>query len=113
MLERAVGEVVVFRNGVTRLQESLVDAGLGEVVNGIVEGGAGDLRSVFFGGVAEGMEAGVQDVVRRGGANARILKGARDRVRQALRACVERDWEGGKGGFESAVMVGAAAALGR
>lgn len=103
----------MIRNGVTKLQEGLLEAGLEEVVEGIKEGGAGDLRSVFFGGVAEGVEAGVQDVVRRGGANARILKGARDRVRVALRTCVEREWEGGKGGFESAVMVGAAAALGR
>ncbi|KAA8908098.1 Golgi transport complex subunit 5-domain-containing protein [Sphaerosporella brunnea] len=70
------------------------------------------LSSMFFRSVAAGLEPRVREVVGRGGANARILKGAKDRVRGALRACVERGL-GSPVEFEVAVMVGAAGVLGR
>ncbi|KAI5776854.1 golgi transport complex component Cog5 [Geopyxis carbonaria] len=77
------------------------------------------LHTSFFRSVAAGLEAKIRDMVARGGANGRILRGAKERVRNALRACVERglvgleDGAGGRVEFEVAVMVGAAGALGR
>ena len=77
------------------------------------------LQTLFFRSVAAGLEPRVGQVVARGGANARILRGAKDRVRSAFRACVERGLAVGVGGeqqavdFEVSVMVGATAALGR
>ncbi|KAF8537394.1 Golgi transport complex subunit 5-domain-containing protein [Trichophaea hybrida] len=75
-----------------------------------------NLQSMFFRSVATGLEPRVSQVVARGGSNARILRGAKERVRNSLRACVER----GLGpvvqksvDFEVAVMVGAAGSLGR
>jgi len=75
-----------------------------------------NLQSMFFRTVAAGLEPRVSQVVARGGANARILKGAKERVRNSLRACVERGLGpvGQKGvDFEVAIMVGAAGSLGR
>lgn len=78
------------------------------------------LATSFFRSVAAGLEPRVRDVLSRGGSNARILRGAKDRMRAALRACVDRGMgEGGGGGgggggeFEVAVMVGSVGALGR
>jgi hypothetical protein len=86
----------------------------------LVQLDSNSLPSMFFRSVAAGLEPRVREVVARGGANARILKGAKDRVRNSFRACVERGL--GVSGtaqeqraleFEVAVMVGAAGSLGR
>jgi hypothetical protein len=75
------------------------------------------LPSMFFRSVAAGLEPRIRGVVDRGGANARILKGAKDRVKSALKACVERGLLGMEDSrgveFEIAVMTGAAGILGR
>lgn len=77
------------------------------------------LHRRFFGALATGLEPRVRDVVVRGGANARILRGAKEKVKSALRACVERGLEGVEGveagdrEMEVAVMIGSLAALGR
>ncbi|KAI5841283.1 Golgi transport complex subunit 5-domain-containing protein [Tricharina praecox] len=95
-----------------RKQKSLLDPVLTQLDSG------GGLPSIFFRSLAAGIEPRVREVAARGGANARILKGAKDRVRNAFRACVERGLVGaaaerGAVEFEVAVMVGAAGALGR
>jgi len=95
-----------------RKQKSLLDPVLTQLDSG------GGLPSIFFRSLAAGIEPRVREVAARGGANARILRGAKDRVRNAFRACVERGLVGaaaerGAVEFEVAVMVGAAGALGR
>jgi len=95
-----------------RKQKSLLDPVLAQLDSG------GGLPSIFFRSLAAGIEPRVREVAARGGANARILRGAKDRVRNAFRACVERGLAGaaaerGAVDFEVAVMVGAAGALGR
>jgi hypothetical protein len=79
-----------------------------------------NLQSRFFRSLATGLEPRVREVVNRGGANARILKGAKERLRNALKGTVERGLvglEGEKqmGGLELAVavMLGAVGSLGR
>ncbi|KAL7273949.1 Conserved oligomeric Golgi complex subunit [Rhizina undulata] len=75
------------------------------------------LAASYFRSIAAGLEPRVREVVARGGANARILRGSRERVRAGVAVCVLRGLgaeEGdGKGEFEVAVMVGAFAGLGR
>lgn len=80
------------------------------------------LQTMFFRSVAAGLEPRIRDVLARGGANARILRGAKERLRNSLRACVERGIGAGSSPlaaeqraseFEVAVMVGAAGSLGR
>ena len=144
-LDRSVGEVAARCQNVVALQTLLagiplpssggLETGGGGVGDTAAAGGVGGRRSLlqplleqldttslqtlFFRSVAAGLEPRVVQVVARGGANARILRGAKDRVRSALRACVERGLAVGVGGeqqavdFEVLVMVGAAAALGR
>ena len=77
------------------------------------------LQSRFFRSLATGLEPRVREVVNRGGANARILKGAKERLRNALKGTVERGLvglEGEKqmGGLDLAVavMLGAVGSLG-
>jgi len=133
-LDRAVTEVAIRCRNLVALQKLLSTVAIPQAEEGIKEEGARGvlldpvltqldtpaLATSFFRSVAAGLEPRVRDVVSKGGANARILRGAKDRVRIGLRACVERGMIEGnvekgerEGEFEAAVMVGAVGALGR
>ncbi|KAL8794144.1 MAG: hypothetical protein Q9195_003329 [Heterodermia aff. obscurata] len=66
------------------------------------------LPSYFWRSLAEGLAPRVQELVSRGGAQARALRAQRERVREGVRGCVLRGSQGLKGEWEreAAVMVG-------
>lgn len=115
-LDRALGEVAARCRTLMAVEGMLAGVGLdGEVLR---ELDTGALSTGFFGAVAAGWEPRVRDVVARGGPNARILRGGRDRLREGVRGCVLRGLDvdladEGRGEFEVAVMVGALGSLGR
>lgn len=116
MLDRALGEVAARCRTLVALEGMLAGVGLDADVLSELDTGA--LSTSFFRSVAAGWEPRVRDVVARGGANARILRGGRDRLREGVRTCVLMGLEvdsadEGRGEFEVAVMVGAAGSLGR
>ena len=121
-LDRAVAEVVARCRNLVALEAVLAgvpaadgDASLLATVLDALD--TGSLMSMFFRSVAAGLEPRVREVVAKGGSNGRILKGSKDRLRAALRSCVEmgvgRGEDKGRVEFEVAVMVGAAGSLGR
>ncbi|KAL9625552.1 MAG: hypothetical protein Q9160_000265 [Pyrenula sp. 1 TL-2023] len=71
------------------------------------------LPSYFWRSLAAGLEPRVAEIVNRGGAQARLLKKEKDRVRESLRECVLRGSQmpkgveiGGRGGGEGGFVVG-------
>lgn len=68
------------------------------------------LPSYFWRSMAGQMTARVQEILQKGGVSARTLRSNRDRVREAVRECVDRGYRGAKKGGnwerEAAVMVG-------
>lgn len=68
------------------------------------------LPSYFWRSMAGQLTARVQDILQRGGVSARTLRTNRDRVRDAVRECVDRGYRGAKKQAnwerEAAVMVG-------
>lgn len=115
-LERALGEVAARCRTVVAVEGMLGGVGLAEDV--LREMDTGALSTSFFRAVAAGWEPRVREVVARGGANARILRAGRDRLREGVRGCVLRGLDveladEGRGEFEVAVMVGAVGSLGR
>jgi len=71
------------------------------------------LPTYFWRSLASALPARVAEVLARGGAPARALRGGRDRVKEAIRRCVDQGTrgpggkEGGNWEREAAVMVGA------
>lgn len=115
-LERTLGEVAARCRTVVAVEGMLKGVGLDQAV--LAELDTGALSTSYFRSVAAGWEPRVRDVVQRGGANARILRGGRERLREGVRGCVLRGLgvdlaEEGRGEFEVAVMVGAVGSLGR
>lgn len=115
-LDRALGEVAARCRTVVAVEGMLGGVGLEAEVLRELDTGA--LSTSFFRAVAAGWEPRVREVVARGGANARILRAGRDRLREGVRGCVLRGLdvglaEDGRGEFEVAVMVGALGSLGR
>lgn len=116
-LDRALAEVSLRSLSVAAVEGYLEGVGLAQTVLAGLD--MRRLTTGFWRGVAAGWEPRVRDVVLRGGASARILKAGKERVREGVRACVIRGMgmegggEGGEGGFEVAVMVGALGSLGR
>lgn len=116
MLDRTLSEVSARCRMLVAVEGMLAGVGLDKDVLSDLDTGA--LSTSFFRSVAAGWEPRVRDVVSRGGANARILRAGRDRVKEGVRACVLRGLgvdleEEGRGEFEVAVMVGAVGSLGR
>ena len=91
MLDRAVELTVGRCRGVVGVEEVLEREVLRVVLD---ELDTVALWASFWRGVARGLEAEARAVVQSGGSNARILRSARDRVRQALRTAVEQGLEG-------------------
>lgn len=54
------------------------------------------LASFYWRNLAGSLEGKVQQILQRGGVSARTLKSNRDRVRDAVRECVDRGYRGGK-----------------
>lgn len=77
------------------------------------------LPSYFWRSLAEGLAPRVQDLVSKGGVQARTLKAQRERIREGIKGCVLKGSQGVGGGGgewerEAAVMVGSViGALGR
>lgn len=57
---------------------------------------SGSLASLFWRSLAGGLEGKVQEILQRGGVSARTLRSNRDRVRDAVRECVDRGYRGGR-----------------
>lgn len=114
-LDRTLAEVAARCRTLVAVEGMLAGVGLDSDV--LVELDTGALSTSFFRSVAAGWEPRVRDVMARGGANARILRGGRDRVREGVRGCVLRglgvESMEERGEFEVAVMVGAVGSLGR
>lgn len=115
-LDRVLAEVAARCRTLVAVEGMLAGVGLDADVLRELDTGA--LSTGFFRAVAAGWEPRVRDVVVRGGANARILRGGRDRLRDGVRGCVLRGLDvdladEGRGEFEIAVMVGALGSLGR
>ncbi|KAI5837325.1 Golgi transport complex subunit 5-domain-containing protein [Morchella snyderi] len=111
LLERGLGEVAARCRVLVGVEGVLAGAGLAGAVLEALDTGA--LGTLFFGRVAAGWEVRVREVVARGGANARILRTGREKLREGVRGCVLRGLgDEGRGEFEVAVMVGAVASLG-
>lgn len=91
MLDRAVELTVGRCKGVVGVEGVLEDEVLKVVLD---ELDTVALWASFWRAVARGLEAEARAVIQSGGSNARILRGARDRVRQALRTAVEKGLEG-------------------
>jgi hypothetical protein len=57
---------------------------------------SGSLASFFWRSLAGGLEGKVQEILSRGGVSARTLRSNRDRVREAVRECVNRGYKGNR-----------------
>ena len=113
MLERAVAETVGRCRAVVAVEEVLEGAVLRVVLE---ELDTVALWGSFWRAIARGLEGEARAVMQAGGSNARILRGARERVRSALRTAVEQglqDVEGIEREGVVAVVMNSVGVLGR